>query len=113
MICAAFYCKHGLYTGFNISGHADYAETGRDIVCAAVSSAALMAANTVTDVLDCTAGSREYEGELILTVTKSTESAQQVIEGLWIHLLALSGQYPERLCVFQTTVGSPKSRRSK
>ena len=38
-------------TGFDISGHAMFAESGSDIVCASVSSAAYMAANTVTAVI--------------------------------------------------------------
>ena len=37
--------------GFCISGHAGAGSAGRDIVCAAVSSAAYMAANTLTDVV--------------------------------------------------------------
>ena len=37
--------------GFCISGHAGAGSAGRDIVCAAVSSAAYMAANTLTDVI--------------------------------------------------------------
>ena len=38
----------GTLTGYTFSGHSDYAEQGSDIVCAAVSSAAYMAANTIS-----------------------------------------------------------------
>ena len=37
----------GAYQGFTCMGHAGYAKRGKDIVCAAVSSAAIMSANTV------------------------------------------------------------------
>ena len=50
MIRAVLTVEDGIITGFSLSGHADFAEQGSDIVCAAVSSAAYMAANTVTDV---------------------------------------------------------------
>ena len=49
MIQVIFTVKDNDICGFEISGHSDYAEEGSDIVCAAVSSAALMTANTITE----------------------------------------------------------------
>ncbi|WP_442974828.1 ribosomal-processing cysteine protease Prp, partial [Ruminococcus sp.] len=48
MIEAIFTVTDKVIRGFEISGHSDYSEHGSDIICAAVSSAAYMAANTVT-----------------------------------------------------------------
>lgn len=42
MIVAEFFRKNGEITGFKVSGHAGYDESGRDIVCAGVSSAVMM-----------------------------------------------------------------------
>lgn len=43
-----------LITGFELSGHADYAEHGSDIVCAAVSVLAINAINSIeTFTSDC------------------------------------------------------------
>lgn len=44
----------GRLLGFRLCGHAGWGEEGTDIVCAAVSSAAYLVANTATDVLGVT-----------------------------------------------------------
>ncbi len=46
-----FVLPDGHIEGVGVTGHSSYAEAGSDIVCAAVSSAVFMAANTITDVL--------------------------------------------------------------
>lgn len=50
MIVAEFFRKNGEITGFKVSGHAEYDESGRDIVCAGVSSAVMMTANLITEI---------------------------------------------------------------
>ncbi|MDR1630225.1 MAG: ribosomal-processing cysteine protease Prp, partial [Oscillospiraceae bacterium] len=47
MITAEFLTHSGRFWGIDLCGHAEYDESGKDIVCAAVSAAAIMAANTV------------------------------------------------------------------
>ena len=54
--------------GFEITGHAG-GNAGSDIVCAAVSSAVYMAANTVTDVINVHAGISEQDGHFRFSVT--------------------------------------------
>ena len=51
MIRAVFRYAGDAPRGFSLCGHAGAGVAGEDIVCAAVSSAAYMAANTVTDVV--------------------------------------------------------------
>ena len=51
MISIDFFAAQGALTGFSAHGHADTAPYGEDIVCAAVSSACLLTANTITEVL--------------------------------------------------------------
>ena len=51
MISVAFLTPpEGGVLGFSMEGHAEYGEAGEDIVCAAVSSAAYLVVNTLTDV---------------------------------------------------------------
>ena len=40
MICVRLFCKDGNFFRLEVSGHSGYAELGKDIVCAAVSSLA-------------------------------------------------------------------------
>ena len=51
MITVQFYSQAGLLTGFSLDGHAGRGEEGEDLLCASVSSAAYMTANTITDVM--------------------------------------------------------------
>ena len=40
------------YTGFDMSGHAEYADPGKDIVCAAVSALVINAVNSIEHFTD-------------------------------------------------------------
>ena len=51
MIRAEFFYKKGEPRRFVVSGHAGYAENGKDIVCASVSSAVQMAINGITEIV--------------------------------------------------------------
>jgi len=46
-----FFESGGVITGFELEGHAGAGLYGNDIVCAALSSAVLMAANTITEII--------------------------------------------------------------
>ena len=81
--------------GFEISGHAG-GSAGTDIVCAAVSSAVYMAANTVTEIH---ADISEQDGYLKFSVGEENDSAAAVLDGLKLHLTELSKQYPKKIKV--------------
>ena len=83
---------------FTVKGHAGMAEAGNDIVCAAVSSAAYMAANTVTEILGVQAQAEVKDGYLRFSFSGS-EAASDVVRGLKLHLEELSSQYPDRIKV--------------
>ncbi len=97
MISAVFFEK-GLKRGFEISGHAG-GSYGKDIVCASVSSAAIMAANTVTEILHIPAQTQQEDGLLKFAVVSDNEAAKAVLDGLKLHLTELSKQYPKKIKV--------------
>lgn len=102
MIRADFFVlPAGGISGFQVEGHADYAEAGMDIICSAVSSAAFMALNTVTDVLRVTPITlRAEEGFVLLRVeNRDISVCRDIFEGFKIHLLNLEEQYKEYICV--------------
>lgn len=102
MICVSFLtAASGELLGFSINGHADYGEAGTDIVCAAVSSAAYMTANTVTDVLHVGAQVlAEDDGSLYLRVKKGDAvPCRSLFAGFKLHMLGLEEQYPENISV--------------
>lgn len=105
MIRADFLVRDGALCGFRLKGHAGMAPAGRDIVCAAVSSAFYMAANTLTEVCGCRALLREGDGYLFCSVSgEDREKAQTVLRGLRLHAEGLRAQYSEYIQVFTTEV---------
>ena len=90
--------------GFRMEGHAG-GKAGSDIVCAAISSAVYMAANTVTEVCGCKADITAEDGFFFLMLTADEKNrATDVLEGLRLHLIGLQEQYPKRLHVDFITV---------
>ncbi len=95
MTKASFYGKDGVLSGFKITGHSTL--NGDDfegkIVCAAVSSAAYMAANTLTEIAGCRCDIDEKDGFMSLFVTSNIENAQVTLQGFLLHLRQLAEQY--------------------
>ena len=106
MIRAEFFTlPDNTITGFHISGHAGFADAGEDVVCAFVSSAAYMTANTITDVMGIDAQAEAGDGDMLLRVSKEASGQCKVLfEGLKLHLLSTQEQYPECLKVIFTEV---------
>ncbi|MBQ8860835.1 MAG: ribosomal-processing cysteine protease Prp [Ruminococcus sp.] len=88
-------------TGFSIKGHSGFAEEGSDIVCAAVSSAAYMTANTITEI--CKENPSELFEEDGLMVLKLDESSAHkcadIMQGFVLHLSSLSKEYKQYITV--------------
>ena len=90
--------KAGLY-GFEISGHSSMNcddENGR-IVCSAVSSAAYMAANTITEIIGDKAEAEVSDALMHFEVINPTLTSIKVLEGLELHLTELSVQYSNNI----------------
>ncbi len=97
--------QNGRLCGFHISGHAMMAESGKDVICAFVSSAAYMAANTITDVIGAKAEARASDGDMYVMISqKDTEKCADILAGFKLHLLNTQEQYPEYLKVNFTEV---------
>lgn len=85
-----------MITGFCVSGHSGSAESGEDIVCAAVSSPVYMTANTLTEVLSLSPEITEKDGFFRLTLSDGeAKKASDILQGFFLHLQALSEQYPD------------------
>lgn len=104
MIKASFYTKNGSFTGFSLSGHAGYADCGSDIVCAAVSSAAMLTANTVTDFFGADAAVSAEGNILSLRLQQDSEASENLIRSFYSHLDVLSGQYQGTIQLICTEV---------
>ncbi len=85
--------------GFVSSGHAGHGQHGQDIVCAAVSSAAYLAANTVTDFFGAKARVQVSEGYMALELAEENAPAQTLLNGLEAHIRQLAKEYPRSIKV--------------
>ncbi len=100
-----FVLKAGRPVSFLMEGHAGAGSQGSDIVCAALSSAAYMAANTITDVMGVRAEAAVSDARFSLVLpADAPKEAIQVMEGLQLHLEQLEGQYPTSIQFENTEV---------
>lgn len=98
---------NGELVGFRITGHSGFANSGSDIVCSAISSAAYMAANTVTEVIKASAeiDVNESDGGMLLRVfQKDAVTCRDILQGFKLHMLALEEQYSDYMIVNITEV---------
>ncbi|WP_295154460.1 ribosomal-processing cysteine protease Prp [uncultured Ruminococcus sp.] len=95
MIAADFFKdQNDMLTGFRVTGHAGMADFGYDVCCASVSSAVMMAANTITEAFKLDAEVSVDENEIRLVMEQADENADKVIMGLLIHLYNISDEFP-------------------
>ena len=110
MISAEFFTlPDGRLAGFHIRGHAGWGEEGTDIVCAAVSSAAYMAANTITEILAVQPlALKADEGEMLLQLHEQDEPlCRTLLQGLRLHVSGLAEQYPAYITVSDSMISNP------
>ena len=94
MINAKFYeTSDDELVGFSVSGHAGYDDFGNDIVCASVSSAVMLAANTITEAFKAEAKVKVTDNRIEMRLKKHEQNAEKVLLGLLTHLYMLSEDY--------------------
>ncbi len=101
MINVNFFVKENRICGFEISGHSGMSARGSDILCAAVSSAAYMTANTLTEVLHgaVKADVNDDDGYMKIMLFDTTEKTEIILKGFQIHINALAKDYRKNLKV--------------
>ena len=100
MTKATFYFENESIIGFLLVGHTadNDTEEGR-IICSAISSAAYMAANTVTEIIGNKAKIDVSDGKMSLKLARPYQSSQDVLQGLKFHLEGLAEQYHDYIAV--------------
>ena len=106
MIRCEFFTENDRITGFSVSGHSGYAESGADIVCAAVSAVVTMAEATINDVCGAKAKVRVKEDDARITLMlpnscDEEETVQAVLAGMMLTLCSLRDDYPDYIEVLE------------
>ena len=95
--------ENDLLVGFHLTGHSTaYAddEVGK-LVCASVSSAAYMVANTITEIIgaEVSVTVDEDAGEMLLKVKSDFELAMPILLGFKLHMEQLSKQFTDYITI--------------
>ena len=101
-----FFVENDRITGFSVSGHSGYAESGSDIICAAITAIVTMAEATINDVCGAKAKVRvgENEARITLKLPKSCdeeETVQAVLAGMMVTLINLQEDYSDFIEVLE------------
>ena len=101
-----FFTENDRITGFSVSGHSGYAESGSDIVCAAISAVVTMAETTINDVCGAKAKVRVKDEQARITLTLPTscdeeDAVQAVLAGMLLTLCSLREDYPDYIEVLE------------
>ena len=101
-----FFTEDERITGFSVSGHSGYAESGSDIVCAAISAVVAMTEATVNDICGAKAKVRVKSEDARITLTLPTscdeeDSVQAVLAGMLLTLCSMRDEYPDYIEVLE------------
>ncbi|WP_448919992.1 ribosomal-processing cysteine protease Prp [Eubacterium sp.] len=94
-----FFKSGDMLTGFECKGHTGFADDGNDVLCAFISSACYLTANTITDVIKLDARASASDGYMSLHIKSSPEKAQDILNGLVLHMTELQKDYPQNIKV--------------
>ena len=95
MIKAKFYLKNNKYFGFQVKGHAEYADPGEDILCSAVSALTINTINSIEDLCtDVFTVVTEDDGNIKARVEGDVSpEAELLMKSLRIGLISIYEEY--------------------
>lgn len=106
MTTVCFLLRGDEIAGFNLSGHTGSAAAGSDILCSAISSAAYLTVNTITDVIGAKAKVSVSDGRMSLLVDQeSFADSQPLLKGFMIHMKQLKEQQPHHIRIINVSSG--------
>lgn len=91
--------------GYRVEGHAGWAESGSDIVCAAVSALAIAAANGLDRLAGAVSKSESSEGRLEVALKggigwEAEVKAEAILETMLGALRDIRDEYPGRIKIY-------------
>lgn len=82
-----------------ISGHADYEEAGKDIVCSSVSSIVTTSVNAILMFNRNTIKYKVKEGLVSIDIIKNDDTTKKLLENMINLLSELESEYPKNIKV--------------
>lgn len=98
MILANFFKNGNKYKKFDISGHADSAKIGNDLVCAAVTGIVSGTLNAF-DQKKCDTEIIVKDNNIVININKNSDIIQNMFDMLYFQLKTIELQYPKNILV--------------
>ena len=83
-----------------VSGHAEYAEPGKDIVCAAISTLSQVFVASVEELTAAQIKTAQMGGYMESVIEESTERAQVLVDSFLLGCRMIADGYPDNVRVF-------------
>ena len=97
-----FFKSDDVFTGFEISGHSTSSarDTEGKIVCSAVSSAAFMAANTLSEIVGADLDAEVSDGYMCIKLKTLVKESQITLKGFYLHASEIAKDYRNYVKVY-------------
>ena len=80
-----------------ITGHAEYADYGKDIVCASVSSIAITSCNAIQSLYSDAIATKSSAGNLNIIVKDNRDEVQKLLQNMLNMFTELANDYPKNI----------------
>lgn len=85
--------------GITVDGHAGYAESGKDIVCAAVSALAQTLVISLNSFTNDRITHVQHDGYIRIDYKDLSERGQLLVDSFFIGVCGIANAYPEHLAI--------------
>lgn len=87
------------YKSIRISGHAEYAKSGEDLVCAGVSSIGIGALNALDEIFSTDVRLEQRKNKILIKVLKDSDVLQTTLNFMILQLKTMSEVYPQYITI--------------
>ena len=101
MTAVTFFTDNENIIGFHIVGHSTCSESDLEgkIVCSAISSAAYLTVNTISEIIGASVDADVTDGEMTIRLLDKISESQEILSGFKLHITELMKQYQNRIKV--------------
>lgn len=108
MTSVTFESEGSRLVGFLVSGHSGYADSGADILCAAVTSVVRLTECAINDVLGLNAAVKVQEEDASVSLKLPSglseeidQICQTLLAAMLVYLVQLTEEYPDNIIVME------------
>ncbi|MDO4467013.1 MAG: ribosomal-processing cysteine protease Prp [Bacillota bacterium] len=95
MVLVEILQKQDRMQSIRISGHAQYADAGQDLVCAGVSSIGIGALNALDEIFSSDVRVEQRKNKILIKVLKDSDTLQTTLRFLLYQLETMVEVYPQ------------------